>query len=149
MKNSQKGSVSLLALLIASFLLSLGGGGAAAAYFQKNPNDFMKELRSYLTANLGATNLAPLDTTPTPTDTVTPTDTITPSATPTPAPTGTITPTPTVTPTPIPSVTVGGEDGEDESQEEIHESSTAKIHEHESETKVHGHAEVEVSDRDE
>jgi hypothetical protein len=41
MKNSQRGSISLMALLFSSFLLSLGGMGAAASYFQKKPDDFL------------------------------------------------------------------------------------------------------------
>ncbi len=80
--------MSLLALLFASFLMSLGGAGAAAAYFQKNPSDFMAELRSYLAANIDTEELAPLDVTPTPipTPSVTPTPTVSPTPTPTPAP---------------------------------------------------------------
>ena len=45
MKNLQRGSVSLLAMVFTSFLLSLGGVGAATAYFQKNPNEDRKSTR--------------------------------------------------------------------------------------------------------
>lgn len=134
MKNSQRGSVSLLALLFASFLMSLGGAGAAASYFQKNPDEFMAQLHTYFASRIDAAELAPLDTTPTPTGTVTPTPTDTLSPTPTPTPTGT--PTTTITPTP-PSVHISGDDedetneDEHESQEELHESIQGKIHENE------------------
>lgn len=65
--------MNILALVVASFLLSLGGPGAAASFFQHNPNEFMTELRTYLSANIDTTELASLDdSTPESTDTVTP-----------------------------------------------------------------------------
>ena len=132
MKNSQHGSVSLLALLLTSFLLSLGGAGAAATYFQKNPSDFMAQLHTYFAQRVNAEELAPLDTiTPTPTDTITPT--ITPTPTPTPGET------PTPTPTPNPKIKFGWIRSQEVSQEELHESNTAKLHEHE-------HGETEIDD---
>src|SRR5689334_25099347 len=91
MNNLQRGSVSLIALLFSSFLMSLGGAGAAAAYFQKNPDDFFTQLRTYFAAHIDTTSLAALD--------VTPTVTATPTESPTPTPGDTQTPTPTPTPT--------------------------------------------------
>ncbi len=135
MKNVQRGSVSLTALLIASFLMSLGGTGALAAYFQKNPNDFMAQMHTYFANSVNAEELAALDTV-----TPTPTDTITPAPTPTPTPDGTLSPTPEETPTPTPTPgtkpSINGVNGDDE--EEIHESVIAKIHEHE-----HGKTEID------
>lgn len=123
MKNSRRGSVSLLALLFTSFLLSLGGTGAAAAYFQKNPDDFMSQLHAYFSSRVNAEELAPLDATPTPTDTITPAIT--------PTPTDTITPTPTPSVTPSITGIHGDNEDEHESEEELHESIKAKIHENE------------------
>lgn len=119
MKNtfSQNGSISFLALLFASFLLSLGGAGAAASYFQKNPDDFMRELHTYFASRISAADLPRLDTTPT--DTVTPT----------------VTPIPSVTPTVTPAPTAGDDEDEQDSKEELHESEKAKIHENEPEYK--------------
>ena len=118
MKNNERGSVSLLALLFASFLLSLGGAGAAATYFQKDPTDFMQELHAYFATRVNAEELAPLETTPTVTPTATPTPTQTDTVTPTPTPSDTITPTPTVTVTPTPTPTgkpsITGVDGDDD-----------------------------------
>jgi hypothetical protein len=128
MKNTQRGSVSLIALLFASFLLSLGGAGAAASYFQKNPDDFLAQLHTYFNSRVDAEEPAP---TVTPTPTASDTITLTPTATPTPDETPTPTPEVTLTPTPTPGEkpSINGVHGSDE--EEIHESNTAKIHEHE------------------
>ena len=126
MRNVQRGSVSLTALLIASFLMSLGGTGALAAYFQKNPNDFMAQLHTYFANSVKAEELATLDTvSPTPSDTI--------KSTPTPDETLSPTPeeTPMPTPTPGAKPSINGVNGDDE--EEIHESAIAKIHEHEQE----------------
>src|SRR5689334_1710913 len=100
MNNLQRGSVSLIALLFSSFLMSLGGAGAAAAYFQKNPDDFFTQLRTYFAAHIDTTNLAALDVTPTVTETPTETPTPTPTTSETPTPTPTVTTTPIPTPTP-------------------------------------------------
>lgn len=125
MKNLQRGSVSLFALVFASFLMSLGGAGAAAAYFQKDPNEFMAQLRTYFAVH--ADEIPPLDTMPTPTGAVTPTGT--PALTPTPTPTGT--PTTTVTPTPTPTPEIEDEDDEDkdDNKEKTGESFRLNIHE--------------------
>lgn len=99
--------------------MSLGGTGALAAYFQKNPNDFMAQLHTYFADRVNAEELAPLDSSTTPTDTVTPTPTQTPTQH------EAITPVPTL----IGKPSITGVTGDDE--EEIHESVTAKTHEHE------------------
>lgn len=132
MKNLQRGSVSLLAMVFTSFLLSLGGVGAATAYFQKNPNEFMDQLHAYFQTSVHAANFAPLDSDPTPTTTPTPT----PAETVTPTPTAGATPEDTVTPTPSitgkPSIHIGGELDDEDGEEQLHESTNAKIHEHDS-----------------
>ena len=149
MKNSQSGSVSVLTLLFASFLLSLGGTGAAAAYFQKDPSDFMNELRTYFATHVDAADLAPLNETPTVTASPTPTPTETVTGTPTPAPTPDSTVTPTPTPTGTPSIT-GVATDDDGDEEELHESSRAEVYERDHEDdlgiSVSGHANVDIED---